>query len=66
MAGFLTELVTEVIGEVAGLFTASKLGWFGKIAGKIAASPSVQETVTKKIERLWELMKAVKHWKRNS
>lgn len=50
MAGeFIKELVKEATGEIAGLFTASRLGWFGKVAGKVISNPTVQEKVAKKV-----------------
>lgn len=56
MAGFLAGLLAEVFGEMVGIFTASKLGWFGKIAGKVVSNETVQETVSKKVREVFGMV----------
>ncbi len=53
MAGFLGELVTEIFGELAGLFAASKLGWFGKVASKVVTNQAFQGAVSKKVGQVF-------------
>lgn len=47
--GFLGELVAEIFGELAGLFAASRLGWFGKVASKVVTNQAFQGVVAKKV-----------------
>lgn len=51
--GFFGELITEVLGEMAGLFTAKKLGFFGNLAGKVITNQKVKDFVGKKAEELF-------------
>lgn len=56
MAGFLGELITEIFGELAGLFTANKLGWFGKVASKVVTNQAFQGVVAKKTGQFFGLV----------
>ena len=47
-SGFLAGILEEILGEVAGLFAASKLGFFGKIAGKAITNEKVKTYIGRK------------------
>lgn len=49
LAGF----IGEILAELAGLFTASKLGWFGKVAGKVASNPEVHKFAAEKVGKFF-------------
>jgi len=49
MSSFIQEIIKEVCGETAGLFLASKLGWLGKVTGKVVSNPEFQKVVTQKV-----------------
>lgn len=52
----LEGFVGEVLAELAGLFTASKLGWFGKVAGKVVSSQAVQKVATDRVGKAFGLV----------
>ncbi len=48
-----TGFIEEFLAELAGLFTASKFGWFGRVAGKMVGNEAFQKMAAEKIGEIF-------------